>query len=86
MTRTDRGLVTSSVEFKPSGNLVFTRDQQIVTSRGLILGSPHGTQRSHEVELMKFVWQALGVPIVAELPKICMLEGGDYVPAGKIIA
>lgn len=35
---------------------------------------------------MKFVWQALGVPIVAELPKICMLEGGDYVPAGKIIA
>eukprot|EP00029_Vermamoeba_vermiformis_P005858 TRINITY_DN2149_c0_g1_i1.p1 TRINITY_DN2149_c0_g1~~TRINITY_DN2149_c0_g1_i1.p1 ORF type:complete len:402 (-),score=66.42 TRINITY_DN2149_c0_g1_i1:63-1268(-) len=84
LTRTDRGLVTSSVEFKPSGNLVFTRDQQIVTSRGLILGSPHGTQRSHEVELMKFVWQALGVPIVAELPKICMLEGGDYVPAGDI--
>ena len=64
---------------------MFTRDQQIVTSRVLILGSLHGPQRSHEVELMKFVWQALKVPIVDELPKTTILEGGDFVPAGKMM-
>jgi arginine deiminase len=84
LSRPDGRFVTSSVEFKPSGNLVFTRDQQIVTARGLILGSLHGPQRSHEVELMKFVWQSLGVPIIAEVPKTTILEGGDFVPAGDI--
>ncbi len=72
----------ASYTLNPLGNLVFTRDQQIVTRVGIIMGRLNSLQRSHEVEVMKFCWDKLGYTVVGEIPDPFTLEGGDFLPAG----
>lgn len=71
----------SSYRLEPLGNLVFTRDQMIVTARGVVLGRMGTPQRQREVRIIEFVLQKLGVRIAGRIPEGMTLEGGDYIPA-----
>ena len=56
----DTGL-SASYTFQPLSNLVYTRDQQITTALGIVMGRLRSTQRQLEVDLMKFCFKKLGV-------------------------
>src|SRR3990167_4598735 len=68
---------------RPLGNLVFTRDQQIVTAKGVVMGHLHSPQREPESIVMELVFKTLEVPIVGKIPKEHYLEGGDFIPFGE---
>jgi arginine deiminase len=57
----DTGL-TSTYSFQPLANLVYMRDQQITTCKGIVLGRLRSEQRQLEVELMNFAFNKLGAP------------------------
>eukprot|EP01094_Clydonella_sp_ATCC50884_P001826 TRINITY_DN11378_c0_g1_i2.p1 TRINITY_DN11378_c0_g1~~TRINITY_DN11378_c0_g1_i2.p1 ORF type:complete len:714 (-),score=232.73 TRINITY_DN11378_c0_g1_i2:230-2371(-) len=71
----------SSYRLEPLGNLVFTRDQMIVTARGAVLGRMGTIQRQREVRILEFVLQKLGVRVAGRIPEGMTLEGGDFIPA-----
>lgn len=81
----DTGL-TATYSFEPLSNLVYTRDQQITTCRGIVMGRLRSPQRSLEVSLMRFCLQKLGLPVVGEIAEGGFLEGGDFFPAGRDLA
>jgi arginine deiminase len=74
--------VSAKYTFSPLGNLVFTRDQQICTVKGIVLANLRPHQRRAETEVMKLCFKKLGVPIIGEIPDPLTLEGGDFLPAG----
>ena len=57
----DTGFI-STYSFQPLANLVYMRDQQITTAKGIVLGSLRSHQRQREVDLMDFVFNKLGAP------------------------
>ena len=57
----DTGFI-STYSFQPLANLVYMRDQQITTAKGIVLGSLRSHQRQREVDLMDFVFHKLGAP------------------------
>lgn len=57
----DTGL-SASYTFQPLSNLVYTRDQQITTCKGIVMGRLRSSQRQLEVEVMKFCFRKLGMP------------------------
>ena len=79
-TNTDFDMVKKN---NPLYNLVFTRDQQITTDKGIVLGRMNSKQRSSEVAVMKQVFQNLGVENLYGLSEGKM-EGGDFIPAKNI--
>lgn len=81
----DTGL-NATYSFEPLSNLVYTRDQQITTCRGIIMGRLRSPQRNLEVSLMKFCLQKLGLPVVGEIAEPGYLEGGDFFPASRDLA
>jgi arginine deiminase len=81
----DTGL-TASYSFEPLSNLVYTRDQQITTCRGIVMGRLRSPQRNLEVSLMKFCLQKLGLPVVGDIAEPGYLEGGDFFPGGRDLA
>lgn len=78
----DTGL-TSTYEFQPLSNLVYMRDQQITTAKGIVMGKLRSSQRHLEVDLMKFCIRKLGFPVIGEISEPGFLEGGDFFPAGR---
>ncbi|KCV72527.1 hypothetical protein H696_00119 [Fonticula alba] len=78
--------VLASFSLQPLTNLVFTRDQQIVTQRGVVLARLSSEQRQKEIEIMEFCFQKLGIPIVGRIPDEGRLEGGDFFMAGPDLA
>ena len=60
----DTGL-SASYTFQPLSNLVYTRDQQITTANGIVMGRLRSTQRQLEVDLMQFCFQKLGETLLA---------------------
>jgi arginine deiminase len=76
----------ANYSFAPLSNLLFTRDQQITTERGIVMGRPASAQRALEVDVMQFVFNKLGYRVAGRVPDIegMTLEGGDYIPAGDI--
>ncbi|KAK4524077.1 hypothetical protein GAYE_SCF01G1976 [Galdieria yellowstonensis] len=74
--------VAASYAFQPLTNLVFTRDQQVTTKKGIVLGRPSSVQREHEVNVMEFCFRKLGFKIIDRIPPPAHLEGGDFFPAG----
>lgn len=75
------GVAIRSVVTHPLGNLVFTRDQQIITAKGVILGHMASQVRAAEVSVMRHCWRILGASVICEeLPLGARLEGGDFVP------
>ena len=47
---------SSLISYKPLGNLVFCRDQQITTSKGVVIGRTISSQRMGEHKIMKQVF------------------------------
>lgn len=81
----DTGL-TATYSFKPLSNLVYTRDQQITTAKGIVMGRLRSPQRNLEVSLMEFCFQKLGLPVIGAVQEPGYLEGGDFVPASADLA
>lgn len=73
---------TAQYSFSPSTNIMFTRDQQITTARGVLMARLRSAQREKEVKVMAFCWEKLGVPVLGHV-KEGFLEGGDFFPCGK---
>jgi len=92
--RSGNALAVTHVSLNPVSNLVFLRDQQIVTARGLVIGALKEPQRRRENSLLKRVFEFLGVPAVGYVTRngapdakiVSTLEGGDYLSAPRNIA
>ena len=73
------------ISYNPLGNLIFCRDQQITTSKGVVIGRTISSQRMGEHKIMKQVFENLNVKILGsiteEFNKNAYLEGGDFIPA-----
>ena len=52
--------LTATYAFQPLSNLVYTRDQQITTCQGIVMGRLRSPQRNLEVSLMRFCLEKLG--------------------------
>ena len=76
----DTHIVPTLISFNPLGNLIFCRDQQITTKKGVIMGRTRTFQRKSEHQVMKQVFKNLNVNILGEIPEKegTFLEGGDY--------
>ena len=74
---TDTFIESTSITFCPLGNLVFCRDQQITTQKGVVIGRSRTSQRKYEHIIMKQVFKNLKVDIVGEVTD-GFLEGGDF--------
>ncbi|GIL80090.1 hypothetical protein Vretimale_12910 [Volvox reticuliferus] len=81
----DTGL-TASYRFEPLSNLVYTRDQQITTCRGIVMGRLRSAQRQREVQVMRFCFNKLGMAVAGEIREPGYLEGGDFFPMGSDLA
>ncbi|GAM26969.1 hypothetical protein SAMD00019534_101440 [Acytostelium subglobosum LB1] len=81
----DTELLATEYSFQPLVNLVFQRDQQITTAKGIVMASLSSPIRAPEVELMKLCFDILGLPVIGEVPNPGKLEGGDFYPMGQDI-
>jgi len=78
-----RGMKTvSNISVMPLMNLYFTRDQQIITDKGLVMGKMGRGVRQIEVEVMKYVFSKIGIVPIYQVTGSGVLEGGDYIPVG----
>ena len=75
---TDTFIESTSITFCPVGNMVFCRDQQITTKKGVVIGTSRTSQRKYEHIIMKQVFQNLGAVIIGEMGTNGLLEGGDF--------
>ncbi len=73
---------TATYEFSPVMNLYFSRDQQVTTSRGVVVGRMNSEQRRVETRIMAFVLRKLGIQPIYEVTGDGRLEGGDFIPCG----
>ena len=71
----------SQINFNPVGGLVFCRDQQITTQKGVIIGRAYSNQRGAENDIMEIVFKNLGAKIIGRIPEGTFLEGGDFFAA-----
>ncbi|KAG1663777.1 hypothetical protein FOA52_011828 [Chlamydomonas sp. UWO 241] len=78
----DTGL-SATYTFQPLSNLVYTRDQQITTCKGIVMGRLRSLQRLREVMVMNFVFRKLGLKVIGSIINPGYLEGGDFFPIGK---
>ena len=78
---TDTYIEPTLISFFPVGNIIFCRDQQITTQKGIVIGRTHTTQRKFEHIIMKQVFNNIGADIIGEVEgneKEGFLEGGDF--------
>ena len=68
----------STLSINALGNLVFCRDQQITTKKGVVIGRSQSVQRKNERIIMKQVFKNIGAKIIGEIPEEAFLEGGDF--------
>ena len=73
---------TARYLFEPLTNAQFTRDQQVTTSKGIVLARLRSVQRTREVELLEFCFRKIGLPVIGAITAPGYLEGGDFFPAG----
>lgn len=78
----DTGFV-ASYSFSPLSNIVFVRDQQITTRRGIVMARLRSPQRQRETDILEFCFRKLGLDIVGRVPSPGFLEGGDFFPLGE---
>ena len=81
----DTGL-TATYSFVPLSNLVYTRDQQITTARGIVMGRLRSPQRNLEVSLMRFSLEKLGLKVIGGIEEPGYLEGGDFIAVNPDLA
>lgn len=65
-------------EVRPLSNLMFVRDQQIVTPRGVIQCRLNSTQREAELHIMRGLFDSAGIPVIGAIEGNGRLEGGDF--------
>ena len=76
---TDTFIESTSITFCPVGNIVFCRDQQITTKKGIVMGRSRTSQRKFEHVIMKQVFNNLGADIVGDVGEVGgYIEGGDF--------
>ena len=75
--------ISAEYSFRPLTNLVFSRDQQITTARGIVMASLRSEQRDTEGRLMRFCLDKIGLPVIGDVKPPGFLEGGDFFPAGE---
>jgi arginine deiminase len=80
-TGRDTGLM-AKYSFAPSTNILFTRDQQVTTIRGVVMGRLRSGQRRQEVDVLEFCLRKLGVNVLGRVER-GFLEGGDFFPCGR---
>jgi arginine deiminase len=80
------GFSVTEIPVNPLSNLVFTRDQQIVSAQGVVMGRFAAEQRRPENDLMTIVWEQLGVRPFERMHFPAVLEGGDFFPLGPDLA
>lgn len=74
---------TASYHFDPLSNIVFVRDQQITTRKGIVMARLSSKQRKKEVDIMEFCFKKLGLNVIGRIPCPGRMEGGDFFPAGE---
>lgn len=74
---------TASYSFEPLSNIIFIRDQQITTNKGIVMANLKSKQRLKEVKLLKFCLEKLNLNVIGQIPSHGFLEGGDFFPVGK---
>ena len=62
----------------PLTKLLFSRDQQLITARGLVMANMMFDNRRRETAVMRRVWASMGVTPVGELQDDERAEGGDF--------
>ncbi len=72
----------SSIDVHVLANLIYMRDQQFVTDRGLVLGALKMPARQGETELTEIGLSSLGLTPIYRMNN--PFEGGDFLPAGEI--
>lgn len=83
-TATNTGFA-ATYEIRPLANLMFMRDQSITTARGRVLGHMASEQREPETALLRMVLRVLRQDPIHEVTGAdARLEGGDFIPAGKV--
>jgi arginine deiminase len=75
---TDTYIESTSITFSPVGNIVFCRDQQITTKKGVVIGASRTSQRRYEHTIMKQVFKNLGSDIIGDVGGEGYIEGGDF--------
>jgi arginine deiminase len=75
-----RTLRMNVTEEQTLSNLLFMRDQQAITDRGVLLSRMSKPQRRREPLVTKLLWDALGVEVVYEVNDPGTFEGGDFIP------
>eukprot|EP01060_Flectonema_neradi_P000587 TRINITY_DN10360_c0_g1_i1.p1 TRINITY_DN10360_c0_g1~~TRINITY_DN10360_c0_g1_i1.p1 ORF type:complete len:808 (+),score=179.69 TRINITY_DN10360_c0_g1_i1:136-2559(+) len=75
-------LKSTQYTFKPLSNLIFTRDQMIVTAAGAVLANLNSAQREPEVNVVQFCLEKLGLNVLGKIEAPGTLEGGDFYPCG----
>ena len=77
----------SLISLNPLGSLLFCRDQQITTTKGIVIGRTRSSQRSGEHKIMEQVFKNLKSNVLGVLNENyhedAFLEGGDYFVAKK---
>lgn len=71
-------LILKTVEFQPLGNMIFCRDHQIITPKGVIIGNLNSHQRKREVDVIRWFYELLKIPFIGEITGENKLEGGDF--------
>ena len=77
------GFSYDQISISPLANLTFTRDQQIATAKGVVIGRFGANQRLPENKLMSLVWPQLGINPIGQIEEPGTIEGGDFIPLSK---
>jgi arginine deiminase len=80
------GFRYGKIPLQPLANLTFTRDQQITTAKGVVIGRFGAVQRVPENSLMREVWPHLGIEPIYSIEEPGTLEGGDFYAVSKDLA
>ena len=81
--KSSTGFHYDKIPLSPLANTVFTRDQQIITAKGVVIGRFGAMQRLAENDLMSIVWPQLGVTPVGRIEPPGTIEGGDFIPLSQ---
>ncbi|OHT06876.1 Amidinotransferase family protein [Tritrichomonas foetus] len=77
------GFNYNKIPLSPLANLTFTRDQQITTAKGVVIGRFGAIQRKPENDLMAAVWPQIGVNPIGRIKNPGTVEGGDFIILGE---